>query len=127
MAETTQDKAYHRIDASEQSCGRVASQIANLLRGKNKATFERHVDNGDFVIVENVEKMQFTGKKLDQKKYFRYSGYQGGLKEESLKKLWKNDPAEVLRRSVYQMLPGNKLRNNIMKRLIIKQEKNKKG
>lgn len=115
------DRKTHIIDATDQILGRLASQIAKLLTGKHKANFLPHVDNGDIVIVKNIEYLRFTGKnKLTQKKYFRHSGYPGGLSVTPLKKLWEEDKGEVLRRAVSKMLPKNKLRTQRIKRLHIK-------
>ena len=113
-------RRLHKIDATNKIVGRLASQIAIILRGKNKPEFEPHLDLGDVVEVSNIDKLKFTGKKLEQKKYFRYSGYQGGLKETKMSDLAKINPGEILRRAVREMLPGNKLRKNMLKRLIIK-------
>jgi len=110
----------HKIDATDMVSGRLATQIAMILRGKNKPTFVPHVDAGDFVIVENALKMKFTGKKLAQKDYYHHTMYPGGLKTTPMAKIYKNDPAEVIRRAVYGMLPKNRLRDNMMKRLTIK-------
>ena len=110
----------HKIDADNQSVGRISTRIAVFLRGKNKPEFEPHIDNGDIVEVVNVDKLKFTGKKLDQKKYFRYSGYPGGLKETKMSDLAKSNPAEILRKAVKEMLPPTRLRDGMMKRLIIK-------
>ncbi|MCX6799573.1 MAG: 50S ribosomal protein L13 [Candidatus Falkowbacteria bacterium] len=109
----------HKIDATDQSVGRLASRIAILLRGKNKPDFEPHIDNGDLVYVANVNKVKFTGKKIDQKKYYNHSSYPGGLRETKLKDLFKKDPMEVLRKAVKQMLPPTKLREGMLQRLII--------
>ena len=114
------ERKLHKIDATNQSVGRIATQIATFLRGKNKPEFEPHLDLGDIVEISNVEKLKFTGKKLEQKKYYHYSGYPGGLKETKMSDLAKTDIGEILRRAVREMLPGNKLRKNMMKRLIIK-------
>ena len=114
------DRKTHRLDATNQAVGRLATQIVEFLRGKNKPSFTPHIDGGDFVIVENISELKFTGKKLEQKKYYRYSGYPGGLKETKLKKLYDEKPAEVLRKAVMNMLPKNKLRKNMIKRLTIK-------
>ena len=111
------ERKIHKIDAADQVMGRLASSIALILRGKNKAEFQPHIDGGDIVEVANVKKMKFTGKKMEQKKYFRYSGYPGGLKETKIADL---APAEVLKRAVKQMLPATRLRDNMLKRLIIK-------
>ena len=109
----------HTIDATGGILGRLASQIATLLRGKNKPDFQPYKDMGDFVIVKNVNKLRVTGKKIEDKKYYRHSGYLGGLKEIPLKKLFAERPAEVLKEAVYGMLPRNKLRAKQIKRLKI--------
>ncbi len=118
------ERKTHTIDATDKVLGRVATKIAILLRGKHKKDFVPYKDMGDFVIVKNVDKLKITGKKLEQKKYYRHSGYLGGLKEISLKDLFKSKPEEVLRKAVYGMLPKNKLRAKQIKRLRF--EKNKK-
>jgi large subunit ribosomal protein L13 len=107
----------HTIDATNKTLGRLASQIAVLLRGKQKPDFVPYKDMGDFVLVRNVEKIKITGKKMEQKKYYRHSGYPGGLKEIPLKTLFKKNPAEVLRKAVLGMLPKNKLRKKQINRL----------
>ncbi len=111
------ERQTHTIDAKGKSPGRLASQISVLLRGKNKPDYEKHRDTGDIVEVENVDKMKLTGKKIEQKKYYRHSGYPGGLKEEDLEELMENKPEEVLKRAVFGMLPKNKLRAKQIKRL----------
>jgi len=107
----------HIIDASSKTLGRLSTEIANLLRGKHKPDFLPYKNTGDFVMVKNVDKIKFTGKKLEKKKYYRHSGYLGGLKETSLKRLFQKNPKEVLRRAVFGMLPKNKLRARIIKKL----------
>lgn len=114
------ERNTHKIDVEGQSVGRIATQIANILRGKNKPEFEPHLDLGDIVEVVNIGKLKFTGKKLDQKKYFSYSGYQGGLKEKKMKDIFTSNPGEILKRAVRDMLAPTKMRDNIMKRLIIR-------
>lgn len=114
------ERKLHKIDATGEAIGRIASRIAIILRGKNKAEYEPNLDLGDNVLVINIDKLKFTGKKLEQKKYFSYSGYPGGLKTKKMNDLFKKNPAEVLTRAVREMLPANKLRNDMMKRLIIK-------
>jgi large subunit ribosomal protein L13 len=110
----------HIIDATGKAVGRMASEIAILLRGKNKPTYQPHLDEGDIVEVINIKDFKVTGKKMDQKKYYRVSQYPGGLKSVLLKDLKAKNPGEVLKKAVKQMLPGNKLRPGMMKRLIIK-------
>lgn len=109
----------HKIDASGKILGRLATQVAILLRGKNKPVFLRHKDSGDTVEVFNADKLKFTGKKLKQKIYFRHSGYPGGLTAISLEKKLSKNPAQVLRQAVLGMLPKNKTRAKIIKRLIV--------
>lgn len=111
------ERDTHTIDATGKPVGRLASQVAVLLRGKHKPTFERYKDCGDAVKVYNLDLMRFTGSKLAQKVYYRHSGYPGGLKQTSAEELMRKDPAEVLRRAVYGMLPKNKLRPHMIKRL----------
>lgn len=107
----------HTIDAAGKVAGRLAVEIVLLLRGKGKPDFAPYKDMGDFVVVKNVDKMKFTGKKLEDKKFYRHSGYPGGLKEIPLKKIFQTNPQEVLRRAVYGMLPINRLRDKQIKQL----------
>ena len=100
---------WYEIDASNAVVGRLATIIAKILRGKNKATFTPHMDNGDFVVVKNIEKIKFTGKKFQDKKYFRHTGYPGGIKETTPSRLSKKKPDEILRLAVKRMLPGGPL------------------
>ena len=107
----------HTIDAQGQVLGRLSTEIAVLLRGKGKPDFLPNQDMGDFVVVKNVDKIKITGRKMEQKKYYRHSGYMGGLKETPLGKVFERSPAEVLKRTVFGMLPKNKLRAEQIKRL----------
>ena len=107
----------YTIDAKNRVLGRLAAEIAVLLRGKNKIEFSPNKDIGSFVVVKNAGKIKVTGRKIDQKVYYRHSGYLGGLKETSLKKLLKENPEQVLRNAVFGMLPKNKLRSEMIKRL----------
>ncbi len=107
----------HTIDAAGKVLGRLATQIAILLRGKHKVNFVPYKDMGDFVIVKNIAQVKFTGKKMEKKIYYHHTGYLGGLKEVPLKKLFEKDPAKVLRKAVWRMLPKNKLRAKQIKRL----------
>jgi len=102
-------KKWYIIDAEGKALGRVASEAARLLRGKHKAIFTPHVDTGDYVIVINADKVVLTGKKLQQKKYVRHSGYPGGLKIESYDKLMKEKPELAVEKAVKGMLPHNRL------------------
>lgn len=107
----------HTIDATGQSLGRLASKIAIFLRGKHKPDFLAYKDVGDFVLVKNVEKIRISGKKLENKVYYRHSGYLGGLKKTPLKKIFETNPGQVLKKAVFGMLPTNKLRARQIKRL----------
>jgi len=102
---------WYVVDAEGKTLGRLATQIADTLRGKNKPAYTPHVDTGDFVIVVNAEKIRVTGKKLDQKIYYHHSGYPGGLRERTLREQLDRRPEEVLRKAVRGMLPKNKLAN----------------
>ena len=110
-------RQWIEVDASSDSMGRVATKIANLLRGKLKRDFVHHLDNGDFVVATNIDKMKFTGNKIAQKKYYHYSGYPGGLREKSLKDMIVDQPDKVLRAAVFSMIDDNKLRKLQMRRL----------
>ncbi|MBU1165044.1 50S ribosomal protein L13 [Patescibacteria group bacterium] len=107
----------HEIDATGLVLGRLATKISTLLIGKNKASYQPHIDMGDSVIIKNVKDIKITGAKLDQKKYYRHSGFPGGLKTKKMGDVFAKDPAEVLKKAVYNMLPKNKLRKERMKRL----------
>ncbi len=111
------ERKTHTIDATGKVLGRLATEVAILLRGKHKPDFFPHKDMGDFVVIKHVDKIKFTGKKLKKKKYYRHSGYLGSLKEIPLEKLFERNPAEVLKRAVWGMLPKNKLRPLQIKRL----------
>jgi len=116
----------YTIDAADKVLGRLATEIAILLRGKNKPDFAPNKDIGGFVVVKNFNKIKITGKKLFQKIYYHHTGYLGGLKEISLKKLFEKNPTQVLKKAVFGMLPKNKLRAKQIKRLKIEtnEEKN---
>lgn len=109
----------HTIDATGKPLGRLAVEIARLLSGKDKPDFMPNKDGGDFVVVKNIKKIRVTGKKMKQKVYYRYSGYPGGLKKIPMEKLFKERPGEVLEKAVWGMLPKNKLRAKMIKRLKI--------
>lgn len=105
------------VDAEGKTLGRLASEIAKILRGKHKPTFTPHVDGGDFVIVINADKIRVTGDRLDTKKYYRHSGYMGGLKESSLRRMLQTHPERVLELAVRGMLPKNRLGRKMFKKL----------
>lgn len=105
--EITRD--WHVVDAAGQTLGRLAAEVASLLRGKHKPTYSPHLDMGDYVVVVNSEKIRVTGRKRQQKMYYRHSMYPGGLKVESLEKLLARHPTRVIERAVRGMLPHNRL------------------
>ncbi|ONI42403.1 50S ribosomal protein L13 [Candidatus Epulonipiscium fishelsonii] len=107
-------KEWFIVDAADQTVGRLASQVAMVLRGKHKPTFTPHVDCGDHVIIINAEKVVFTGKKLDQKLYRRHSGYAGGLKETKARDVLKNHPERILMHAIKGMLPKNSLGRQLL-------------
>src|SRR6058998_2861229 len=102
-------REWYLVDAEGKTLGRLATQIADVLRGKKKPQYTPHVDTGDFVVVVNAEKVRVTGKKLEQKIYYRHSGYPGGLRERTLAEQLARRPEEVIRKAVKGMLPKNKL------------------
>jgi large subunit ribosomal protein L13 len=112
-------KKWFLVDAESKILGRLATQIAMRLRGKHKAIFTPHADTGDFVVVINADKVSLTGKKWDNKIYYRHSGYLGGLKQISAKKLLEKKPEDVLRFAVRGMLPKNSLGRRQLKKLKI--------
>ena len=105
------------VDAADQVLGRLASAIAIRLRGKHKPEFAPHMDTGDYIVVVNADKVKTTGRKLDQKMYYRHSGHIGGLKETSLRQLMANKPGEALIKAVRGMLPKNRLGRALIKKL----------
>ena len=113
----TPKRIWHQVNAGALPMGRVATIIANLLRGKHKRDFTPHMDMGDFVVATNVDKFKFSGRKLEQKKYYTHSGYLGGLKTKRLKDLNQSRPEEVLKKAVINMLDDLKFRKSIMARL----------
>lgn len=117
-------RQWHEIDASQFSLGRLATKVAAILRGKHKTTFTPHMDVGDFVVVTNARNVRFSGRKLLQKEYIRFSGYPGGIRREKLRDVLAKDPNRVIWQAVRGMLPTNRLRRVILKRLkIVKDDK----
>ena len=110
---------WYLVDVDSKVLGRVATQIANVLRGKNKPTFTPSVDTGDFVVVVNAAKIALTGKKMSDKTYYSHSGYVGGLKEISAAKLIDKKPEDLIKKAVKGMLPKNKLARHMLKKLKI--------
>jgi large subunit ribosomal protein L13 len=113
------ERKWRLIDAERQNLGRLATEIARLLRGKDKPQYTPHVDTGDFVVVVNAEKVAVTGRKAEQKVYYRHSGYPGGLKETSYKEMLERKPTEILRRAVKGMMPKTRLGRQQLKKLKI--------
>ena len=113
-------KNWYLINAANIAVGRLASYISKILRGKNKSTFNPHIDNGDFVVVTNIEKIKFTGKKFKEKRYFRHTGHPGGIKEITpLRLKEKNKSHEILKLAVKRMLPGGPLAKKQLSKLKI--------
>lgn len=108
---------WYVVDANGKTLGRLATKIATILRGKHKSVFTPHVDCGDYVVVVNAEKIHVTGRKLTQKKYYRHSGYPGGLRETVLKDQLKKFPTRVIEHAVKGMLPKNRLGSQVYKKL----------
>lgn len=113
------ERNWYVVDLEGKVLGRAASEIAKVLRGKNKPVFTPHADTGDFVIVINAEKAVLTGNKLDQKMYYRHSGYHSGLKTTVARKMQEEKPEEMIRHAVWGMLPKNRLGRKIIKKLKI--------
>lgn len=111
------DKKWYVVDAEDKILGRLATEIATRLRGKHKPTFSPFIDNGDFIIVTNAEKIQLTGKKWDDKKYYRHTGYMGGIKETSAQELLEKHPTDLILKAVKGMLPKNKIGRAQLKKL----------
>jgi large subunit ribosomal protein L13 len=110
---------WYVIDAKDKILGRLASRVAYRIRGKNNPLFSPHVDTGDWVIIINADKIRMTGNKLDQKKYYRHSGYIGGLTTETAKELLAKKPEEVIKKAVRGMLPKNRLGRKLGKKLFV--------
>ena len=111
------EREWYVVDATGQTLGRLASQVAHVLRGKHKPIYSPSVDAGDHVVIVNAEKIHVTGRKLDQKIYYRYTGYPGGLKEITLRNLLQKHPTRVIEHAVRGMLPKNRLGRRMFKKL----------
>lgn len=111
------EKKWWLIDAEDKVLGRLATEVAVLLRGKKKPEFVNFLDSGDFVIVINAERIKLTGKKLEQKKYYSHSGYPGGIKEKTMKELLETKPEEIIKKAVWGMIPKNKLGREVYRKL----------
>ena len=114
---STIDRKWYVVDAEGKTLGRLAAEVAKVLRGKNKAIFTPHIDTGDYVIVVNAAKVAVTGKKLDQKVYYRHSAYVGGLKETTLREMMAKKPEKVVELAVKGMLPKGPLGSQMLKKL----------
>lgn len=115
----TIERKWYVVDATDMTLGRLASEVAKVLRGKNKPTFTPHIDTGDYVIVVNAEKIKVTGKKLDQKVYYRHSEYVGGMKETTLREMLAKKPERVIELAVKGMLPKGPLGREMYKKLYV--------
>jgi len=111
------ERRWHVIDATDKVLGKLATEAARLLMGKDKAIFSRHLDTGDYVVIVNAEKIRVSGNKLEHKLYYRHSGYPGGFKSTNLEEMLKSKPAWVIEHAVKGMLPRNRLGNSMMKKL----------
>lgn len=111
------ERKWYIVDATDKTLGRLSTRIAEILRGKHKTIYTPHVDTGDYVIVLNAEKIKLTGNKWEQKKYYRHSGYPGGLKETKYKDLIKQKPEFIIEKAVKGMIPHNKLGSAVLKKL----------
>ena len=111
--------SWFEIDAKNAVVGRLATIISKIIRGKNKNTFSPHMDDGDFVVVKNIEQIKFTGKKFQDKKYYRHTGYPGGIKETTPERLHESKPGEVLKLAVKRMLPSGALAKKQLSKLKI--------
>lgn len=111
------ERKWYVVDADGQTLGRLASEVAKVLRGKNKPVFTPHVDTGDYVIIVNADKIKVTGKKMDQKIYYNHSDYVGGMKETTLKEMMAKKPERVLELAVKGMLPKGPLGRTMIKKL----------
>ena len=115
----TIDRKWYVVDAADMTLGRLASEVAKVLRGKNKPTFTPHIDTGDYVIVVNAEKVKVTGKKLDQKIYYHHSDYVGGMKETTLREMLAKKPEKVVELAVKGMLPKGPLGREMYTKLFV--------
>ena len=113
------ERKWHVIDAGDKTLGRLASEIARILRGKNKPQYTPHIDTGDFVVVINADRVKVSGRKAEQKLYRRHTGYPGGLRETSYEQMMDRKPTEILRKAVWGMIPKTRLGRRQFKKLKI--------
>lgn len=118
------ERQYHLFDANNKVLGRLSTEVAQILSGKNKVDYTPHVDGGDAVVIINAEKVKLTGNKETDKKYHSFSGYHGGITEKTVKELREENASEIIRKSVVGMLPKNKLGSQMQKRLFIYNDDN---
>lgn len=114
---STVERKWYVVDAADKTLGRLASEVANVLRGKNKPIYTPHIDTGDYVIIVNAEKIKVSGKKMDQKMYYHHSEYVGGMKEATLKEMMQKKPEFVITHAVKGMLPKGPLGRQMLKKL----------
>jgi len=117
MTTDNQNRKWYIFDAKDEILGRLSTKTADLLRGKKKVSFANNIDEGDYVVIVNAEKIILTGKKEEQKRYYKHTGYIGNLKTKTVPELRVKNPGKIIENSVYGMLPKNKLRDQFMKRL----------
>ena len=115
--EGTVRRNWYVVDATDKTLGRLSTQIANRIRGKHKAEYTPHVDTGDYIVVVNAEKVRVTGRELDDKHYYRHTGYPGGIKSVTLGKMMKETPARAIEQAVKGMMPKNKLSRSMLAKL----------
>ncbi len=120
----TVERNWYVVDATDMPLGRLASKVAHILRGKNKATYTPHIDCGDYVIIVNCEKVKLTGNKLNDKIYYNHSRYAGGLRERTAKEMIERFPVEMVERAVKGMLPHNRLGRAMFKKLFVYEGEN---
>ncbi|PID52617.1 MAG: 50S ribosomal protein L13 [Candidatus Moraniibacteriota bacterium] len=113
------ERQYHLFDANNKVLGRLSTEVAKILSGKNKVDYTPHIDDGDAVVIINADKIKLTGNKETDKKYYSFSGYHGGITEKTVKELREENASEIIRKSVVGMLPKNKLGRQMQKRLFI--------
>ena len=112
-------RSWHLVDAKNQTLGRLAGNVAKTLMGKNKVNYVPYLDMGDFVVITNASQIKVTGRKAEQKNYYNHSGYPGGLRTRSFTKVLETNPQEILKRAIKGMLPNNKLRSKMLKKLFV--------
>lgn len=120
----TNKKEYYLFDCETDNFGRIATRVARILQGKHKPSYEPQKDDGDFVVLINIARVRFSGKKADDKIYHSFSGYPGGISSKKLSDLIQNNPERVVREAVYNMLPKNKLRDRMIKKLMTFRDEN---